>query len=289
MRLVSFRQGKRDGLAVRIHDRLVDLSVAAPQLPGQIRALLAAGPQALSAAADSAAKAGASADLDPASIEYLPVVPDAGKIFCLGLNYAAHAAEGGNAVPAYPALFLRTAGSLTGHGQPILHSRLSDTLDFEAELAVVIGRRVRRAAVADALEAVAGYSCFNDGSVREYQRKTTQWTIGKNFESTGGFGPELVSADELPAGARGLRIRSILNGKTMQDDNTANMIVSVADAIALISDCVTLEPGDVIVMGTPSGVGYARTPPVFMRAGDVCEIEIEGVGKLSNPIADESV
>jgi len=289
MRLVSFRQGKRDGLAVRIHDRLVDLSVAAPQLPGQIRALLAAGPQALNTAADSAARAGASADLDPASIEYLPVVPDAGKIFCLGLNYAAHAAEGGNAVPAYPALFLRTGGSLTGHGQPILHSRLSDTLDFEAELAVVIGRRVRRVAAADALGSVAGYSCFNDGSVREYQRKTTQWTIGKNFESTGGFGPELVTADELPAGARGLRIRSILNGRTMQDDNTANMIVSVADAIALISDCVTLEPGDVIVMGTPSGVGYARTPPVFMRAGDVCEIEIEGVGKLSNPIADELV
>ncbi|MEK9719838.1 MAG: fumarylacetoacetate hydrolase family protein [Quisquiliibacterium sp.] len=288
MRLVSCAQGKRDGVAARLNDRLIDLASADPELPGSMKAMLRAGPATLARAARAAQQAGAGAELDASSIRYLPVVPDAGKIFCLGLNYAAHAAEGGNAVPAYPALFLRTAGSLIGHGQSIIRSRLSDTLDFEAELAVVIGKPVRRVPVSKALDAVAGYSCFNDGSVREYQRKTTQWTIGKNFEATGGFGPELVTADELPAGARGLRIRSILNGQTMQDDNTSNMIVSVADAISLISDCVTLEPGDVIVMGTPSGVGYARTPPVFMRPGDLCEIQIEGVGTLSNRITDET-
>jgi acylpyruvate hydrolase len=288
MRLVSFSQGERSGIAVRLADRLIDLSVAAPDLPTDMRAFLAAGDQALSQARVAANQAKASAALDVASIIFQPVVPAPGKIFCLGLNYAAHAAEGGNAVPPYPALFLRTPSSLTGHEQAILHSPLSDTLDFEAELAVVIGHRVRAVSRDDALQAVAGYSCFNDGSVREYQRKTTQWTIGKNFESTGGFGPELVTADEVPEGARGLRIRSILNGQTMQDDNTSNMIVSVADAIALISACTTLDPGDVIVMGTPSGVGYARTPPVFMRDGDVCEIEIEGVGRLRNPIASAS-
>ena len=286
MRLVSFSLPDRVGVAVRDGDRLVDLGIAAPQLPRDMGALVAAGKPAVAAAAGALRSAPAQAVLDPERVRYRPVLSTAGKIFCLGLNYAAHAAEGGNAVPAYPALFLRTNTSLTGHREPILRTRLSETLDYEAELAVVIGATARHAPRDRALQAVAGYACFNDATVREYQRKTSQWTIGKNFDATGGFGPELVTPDELPPGAAGLRIRSILNGQTMQDDNTRNMIVSVADAISLISACTTLEPGDVIVMGTPSGVGYARTPPVFMRAGDVCEIDIEGVGRLSNPIVD---
>lgn len=288
MRLVSFLLPERAGIAVRHDDRLVDLGVAAPELPRNMAGFVAAGAAAIERAAAAARNASATAVLDPSAVRYRPVVAPAGKIFCLGLNYAAHAAEGGHAPPAYPALFLRTNASLTGHREPIVRTLLSDTLDYEAELAVVIGRRVRHAPREQALEAVAGYACFNDGSVREYQRKSSQWTIGKNFDATGGFGPELVTPDELPPGAAGLRIRSILNGQTMQDDDTRNMIVPVAEAIALISACTTLEPGDVIVMGTPSGVGYARTPPVFMRAGDVCEIDIEGVGRLSNPIVDDA-
>ena len=146
---------------------------------------------------------------------------------------------------------------------------------------------MRVAAPQTALAAVAGYSCFNDGSVRDYQRRTTQWTVGKNFDQTGGFGPWLVTADELPPGASGLKIESRLNGKVMQSDNTTNMMFPVAETIVTITQAITLEPGDMLVMGTPSGVGYARKPPIYMKHGDVCEIEIEAVGVLSNPIADE--
>ena len=162
--------------------------------------------------------------------------------------------------------------------------------DYEAELAVVIGRSVpRHTKQADALPYVFGYSCFNDMSVRDYQKRTPQWTIGKNFDGTGGFGPVLVSADELPPGAVGLKIQGRLNGQVMQDANTSDMIFNVAETIALLADVLTLEPGDVIVMGTPAGVGQARTPPVWMKAGDSFEVEIEGVGTLVNPIVNERV
>jgi acylpyruvate hydrolase len=148
----------------------------------------------------------------------------------------------------------------------------------------VIGQRTRHVSEADALASVFGYACFNDATLRDYQKRTSQWTIGKNFDGTGGFGPCLVTADELPAGATGLRIQSRLNGQVMQDANTSDMVFGVARTISLLSQCMTLEPGDVLVMGTPGGVGYARTPPVWMKAGDTIEIEIEGVGLLSNPV-----
>ena len=211
-----------------------------------------------------------------------------GKLVCLGLNYHDHAAEGGHKAPEYPAFFLRATTSLLAPGAPLLRPRCSDKLDYEAELAVVIGRTARHRSLADALDCVGGYSIFNDGSLRDYQRRSTQWTIGKNFDATGPLGPWLVTPDELPSGAAGLRIKSRLNGQVMQDANTALMITSVAQAIVLLSECMTLEVGDVIAMGTPAGVGYARKPPVFMRAGDTIEIEIEGIGILSNPIADEA-
>lgn len=228
-----------------------------------------------------------------------PLVPDAvrwelpvarpGKVICLGLNYAAHAAEGGNAAPEYPSFFMRGASSLIAHGAPLVRPRVSDKLDFEAELAVVIGRRARHLTEADALSAVAGYACFNDGTLRDYQRRTAQWTIGKNFDGTGGFGPWLVPAADLPPGAAGLKVESRLNGRVMQSDDTGHMIVTVARALVLLSEVLTLEPGDVIAMGTPSGVGYARTPPVWMQPGDRIEIEIEGVGLLANPVVQEEV
>ena len=209
-----------------------------------------------------------------------------GKVVCLGLNYRDHAAEGGHAAPEYRAFFLRATSSLIAPNQPLLRPACSDKLDFEAELAVVIGRPARHRTLADALDCVGGYSLFNDGSLRDYQRRSSQWTIGKNFDATGPFGPWLVTPDELPAGAIGLRIQSRLNGQVMQDANTASMIVSVAQAIVLLSECMTLDIGDVIAMGTPAGVGYARKPPVFMRDGDTIEIEVEGIGVLSNPIKD---
>ena len=219
-----------------------------------------------------------------ADVTLLAPVPRPGKIICVGLNYRAHAAEGGNAIPDYPSVFLRGASSLLAPEASMILPECSDKLDWEAELAVVIGRIATN--VGDrALEHVAGYACFNDGTLRDYQRKTSQWTIGKNFDGTGGFGPALVTPDELPAGAAGLRLTSRLNGETMQDGNTADLIFDVASLVATLSEAMTLEPGDVIATGTPAGVGYARKPPLFMKAGDRIEVEIEGVGILSNTVA----
>ncbi len=211
-----------------------------------------------------------------------------GKLVCLGLNYAEHAKEGGSKVPEYPSLFVRVPTSLVAAGQPMMCPSVSDKFDYEAELLVVIGRGGHRIAEADALAHVFCYSCFNDGSVRDYQRKTAQWTAGKNFDKTGAVGPIFVTADELPPGAQGLSIVSRLNGRTMQNDSTSQMLVSVGKAIAIISEIMTLEPGDMIAMGTPSGVGYARNPPVLMKQGDVIEVEIEGIGILRNPVVRES-
>ena len=225
--------------------------------------------------------------LDRSAVRWALPVARPGKIICLGLNYAAHAAEGGNAAPEYPSFFLRGASSLIAHGAPLLRPHASDQLDFEAELAVIIGRRARHLGASDALAAVAGYSCFNDGTLRDYQRRTTQWTIGKNFDGTGAFGPWLVPASALPPGASGLHIESRLNGAVMQSDNTAHMMVTVAQALVLLSEVMTLEPGDVVAMGTPAGVGYARKPPVWMKPGDRIEVEIDGVGLLSNLVAEE--
>ena len=221
-----------------------------------------------------------------ATLALLPPVPLPGKIICIGLNYRKHAEEGGNPIPDYPAVFLRTTTSLVPHGGSMLRPPCSDKLDFEAELAVVVGTRATRVTKADALDHVAGYACFNDGSVRDYQRKSTQWTMGKNFDRTGGFGPDLVTSEELPPGGRGLRITSRVNGQVMQNGDTADMIFDVATLIETLSEAMTLEPGDVIATGTPAGVGYARKPPLFLKAGDVCEIEIESVGTLSNTVVD---
>ena len=210
-----------------------------------------------------------------------------GKIVCLGLNYADHAKEGGNARPEYPSFFMRGSSSLTAHLNPIVRPQVSDKLDYEAELAFIVGKQARHLTLENALDCVAGYSIFNDGSIRDYQRKTTQWTIGKNFDQTGAFGPYLVTPDELPSGCHGLNIQSRLNGQVMQNANTKDFLWGVAETIVLITECMTLEPGDVVITGTPAGVGYARTPPVFMKPGDICEIEIESIGILQNTIKDE--
>jgi acylpyruvate hydrolase len=247
---------------------------------------------ALQAGADLAALAKAALASGPrlplAAQTFAPLVPEPGKTICLGLNYFDHAKEGGRDKPDYPWFFYRGKSSLMGHGQPGLCPKVSTKFDYEAELAVVIGKKVpRHTKRADALQYVAGYSVFNDMSVRDYQKRTAQWTIGKNFDATGGFGPVLVTPDELAPGATGLRIQSRLNGQVMQDANTSDMIFAVDETIELLAECMTLEPGDAIIMGTPAGVGQARNPPVWMKAGDVIEIEIEKIGILSNPIIAE--
>ncbi|MEO8298033.1 MAG: fumarylacetoacetate hydrolase family protein [Burkholderiales bacterium] len=255
-------------------------------LAADLRTELAAGRDLL--AAGRAAIASAAPRLPLGSLAFAALVPEPGKTICLGLNYFDHAKEGGRDKPEYPWFFMRAKSSLMGHGQPGVCPKVSAKFDYEAELAVVIGKKVpRHVRREDALQYVFGYSCFNDMSVRDFQKRTPQWTIGKNFDATGGFGPVLVTADELAPGATGLRIQSRLNGTLMQDANTSDMIFPVDQTIALLAECLTLEPGDVIVMGTPAGVGQARTPPVWMKAGDVIEIEIEKISVLRNPIVAE--
>ncbi len=289
MRLISYDNHGRAAIGViKSADatEFVDLGSTGLAFSTDMTDLLAA-PGGLAAAKAAAERAAPHAIKPLDGIRYLPVVPRPPKIICLGLNYADHAKEGGHAKPEYPSFFMRGGTSQVAHNEPIIRPRASTKLDYEAELAVIIGSRARHLTKGNALSCVAGYACYNDGSVRDYQRKTNQWTIGKNFDATGGFGPWLVTPDELPAGCAGLRIQSRLNGKIMQDANTKDFLFDVIESLCIITECLTLEPGDVIITGTPAGVGYARTPPVWMAPGDICEIDIEGVGVLSNPIADE--
>ena len=286
MRFTTYLQGAQPRLAVVDGAAAIDLAAAVPGTPADLRAALEAGID-LHAAAQRAI-ASAAPRLPLAGLALAPIVPEPGKIVCLGLNYFDHAKEGGRDKPEYPWFFYRGSSSLIAHGEAGILPKVSGRFDYEAELAVVIGKKVpRHTKEADALQYVFGYSCFNDMSVRDYQKRTPQWTIGKNFDATGGFGPVLVTADELPPGAKGLHIQGRLNGQVMQDANTDDMIFSVTETIALLAECLTLEPGDAIVMGTPAGVGQARTPPVWMKAGDVIEIEVEKIGVLRNPIVAE--
>lgn len=219
-----------------------------------------------------------------ADVQLLPAVPNPGKVVCLGLNYIEHAKEGGREPPRHPTLFMRTTTSLAAANEDIVMPTVSEQLDYEAELAVIIGKAGRNISREAAADHIFGYTAFNDISVRDYQRRTLQWASGKNFDRTGPLGPVIVTADELPPFASGLSIRSILNGEVMQDGNTADMIFEIPRIIADVSEIMTLEPGDVIVTGTPSGVGFARNPPVWMKPGDVVRIEIEGIPTLENRI-----
>ena len=288
MRILAFDKSGNPTLGVRRGDEVVDLSVAAPDLPGDLPALLAGGDDAMARAKSAVDGASGDAVRSAEGLTYHPTIWNPGKIICVGLNYAAHAAEAQSdtsTVQDYPSLFLRVTTTLVGHEQALLVPKASSNLDYEAEMVAVIGKSGSGVSKADALEHVAGYSVFNEGSVRDYQFKSSQWTSGKNFDATGGFGPYFVTADEVPAGGKGLRIQTRLNGETMQDANTATMIFDIPTLIEIITEVMTLHPGDLIVTGTPEGVGFARTPPVWMKPGDVCEIVLEGVGVLRNTIA----
>jgi 2-keto-4-pentenoate hydratase/2-oxohepta-3-ene-1,7-dioic acid hydratase in catechol pathway len=284
MRLLNYLNNGKRSLGARNGDNIVDLTSAG--LPDSVDALLAQGASGLAKAKEAAAKGSATTPFKGAKL--LPPVLNPSKAIAVGLNYIDHAAESPyKDAPKYPVLFHRFPSSWVAHDEALIKPKVSDQFDYEAELAVIIGKAGRYISKDKALEHVAGYSLFNDGSIRDYQFKSHQWMIGKNFDKTASFGPELVTADELPAGAVGLRIQCRLNGEVLQDSNTEHMIFDVATLVSTCSEIFELVPGDVIISGTPAGVGFARKPQLFMKQGDVVEVEVEKVGVLRNGIKNE--
>ncbi|PWC36009.1 fumarylacetoacetate hydrolase family protein [Azospirillum sp. TSO35-2] len=279
MKLCSF---SIDGVArygIVTERGVVDLARLVPE--ATLRDFIAAG-----GIGRAAALADATPDHAPDEVTFEPVIPNPDKILCVGLNYHDHVQETGRTVTANPVLFARFAGSQIGHGQPLVKPLESDEFDYEGELAVIIGKGGRRIPAARALEHVAGYACYNDGSVRDWQRHTSQFMPGKTFAGTGGFGPWMVTTDEIPDPSR-LTLVTRLNGEVVQRTTTDLMITDVPTLIAYCSTILPLLPGDVIVSGTPGGVGAKRTPPLWMRPGDVAEVEISGIGILRNPVVAE--
>jgi 2-keto-4-pentenoate hydratase/2-oxohepta-3-ene-1,7-dioic acid hydratase in catechol pathway len=265
-------------------DGYVDLNAADPSLPACLKAILALGPDGVRRASEATAKARTA--IDPATAKLLPPIPDPQKILCIGLNYRDHAAETNSPIPTEPILFAKYPNALIAHGEPILIPAESEQVDYEAELVVVVGRGGRRIPKDRAMEHVGGYMPGHDVSARDWQigKPGKQWTIGKTWDSFAPTGPELTSADAIPdPQALGIRLR--LNGRTMQDSSTAQLIFPVADLIAYLSTIMTLAPGDLIFTGTPPGVGMAREPAVWLKPGDVVEVEIDGLGTLRNPAA----
>ena len=290
MKIVGFEANNGLRLGVVEGDAVVDLQAVDASVPDDLGEFLRRSNGELKPLADLAKKAPASARRPLAGLKFGLPVARPGKIICLGLNYLDHVKEGPQRdnVPKFPTIFLRVLTSMVPHLQPIVRPKVSHELDYEAEMMAIVGKRAKHLTLANAVDCIAGYSCSNEGSVREFQRHTTQWSMGKNFDRTGGFGPWMVSADELPRGGKGLKIMSRLNGNTMQSDNTANMMFPLAETLTYLTQGMTLEPGDIIFTGTPSGVGFARKPEaVWMKAGDTVEIEIEGIGVLRNPIENE--
>ena len=290
MKIVGFEANNAVRLGVIDGDNVVDLQAVDANVPADLAEVLRRSNGDLSSIGALAKNAPASAHRSLDGLKYALPVAHPGKIICLGLNYLDHVKEGPQRdnIPKFPSIFFRVLTSMVPHGEPIMRPKESIQLDYEAEMVAIIGKRAKHLSMGNAVDCIAGYSCANEGSVREFQRHTTQWGMGKNFDRTGGFGPWMVTADEVPPGGKGLKIMSRLNGKTMQSDNTDNMMFPLAETLVYLTKGMTLEPGDVILTGTPSGVGHARKPdPVWMKAGDTCEIEIEKVGVLRNPIADE--
>ena len=279
MRFVTYRKNGSSGLAMRCASGLIDLEGL------ELARLLGAGEEGFRQA-KSLSLGGAV--LDETELVYLPPILAPPKIICVGLNYRDHINEAKRQHSQFPTFFGRFTRSLIAHRAPLVRPKVSEQFDYEGEIVVVIGKAGRHIAQADALRHIAGYSVFNDASVRDYQRKGDQWTLGKNFDGTGAFGPEFVTVDELPEGARGLKLTTRLNGVTVQSATVEDMIFDIPTLIAAVSEATTLEVGDLIVTGTPGGVGIARDPKLFMKHGDICEVEVEGIGVLRNPVQDES-
>ncbi|MEP2782463.1 MAG: fumarylacetoacetate hydrolase family protein [Pseudoruegeria sp.] len=281
--LVGTVNGAQSVFAVQ-GDTATSLTAAIPEVGTDLTALT----ESPELAAKAAAAAGVGESVSVSDITPALPVAKPGTIICLGLNYIEHIKEGGYDIPDYPALFMRGRNSIMAAGAPLVRPTCSEKLDYEAELMVIIGKGGRHISEENALDHVFGYTVFNDGSVRDYQRKTHQWTPGKNFDNTGAIGPIVVTPDALPEGAAGLKIESRVGDEVLQSSNTANMIWGVAKSIAIISEYTTLEPGDHIALGTPPGVGHAKKPnPRWLRPGEVVDIEIEKIGVCSSPIVDE--
>lgn len=284
MRLIAFKNDAgQPALGARVGDELVDLT--AMGLPSSLDELLRQGDAGMRAVKDALVRATKRRPL--AGLGYLPPVLNPAKAFAIGLNYVDHATESEFAPPKFPVIFHRYPSSWVAHGEALVRPKVSTQFDYEAELVAVIGKAGRYISKEKALEHVAGYSLFNDGSIRDHQFRSNQWMMGKNFDNSGSFGPEFVTADELPAGAIGLQLQCRLNGEVLQNANTRDMIFDISTLVAACSEAMALQPGDIIITGTPSGVGLARKPQVWMKAGDVCEVEVEGLGVLRNPIVDE--
>jgi 2-keto-4-pentenoate hydratase/2-oxohepta-3-ene-1,7-dioic acid hydratase in catechol pathway len=280
MRLATFKTAQGESYGLVVGKGIVDLKRYLGNQYPDLKALIAG-----NGFSQAAQYAGEQPDYQASDVTWLPVIPNPDKIVCVGLNYQEHVAETGRDNTEQPAIFLRLPESQVGHRQPIVRPRESKNLDFEAEIAVIIGVPGRRISQQDAYKHVAGYSCYNDGSVRDWQRHTIQWTAGKNFAQTGGFGPWMVSVDEIPPGTT-MTLSCRLNGERMQHASTEQMIFKIPKIIEYVSTWITLVPGDVLVTGTPGGVGARRNPPLWMKPGDKVEIEIDKVGILENSIAD---
>jgi 2-keto-4-pentenoate hydratase/2-oxohepta-3-ene-1,7-dioic acid hydratase in catechol pathway len=283
MKLVSFIHNGRQSYGVLVDDGIVDAALVASDAGHTLREALERG--GLSVLAEFAR--GATARIAPSDVQWLPVIPDPQKILCVGINYLTHVKETGREVPKYPMIFTRFADSQTAHDAPIVCPHASEQLDYEGELAVVIGRTARHVKAADALDYVAGYACYNDGSVRDWQKHTIQFGPGKNFPATGAFGPWLVSADEIDDPSR-LTLTTRLNGVVVQEAGTDDLVFDVPALIEYCSTFTELNPGDVIITGTPGGVGAFRNPPLWMKPGDVVEVVVSGIGTLRNTIAHEA-
>lgn len=280
MRLLSFRHREREGFGVLVgDDQLAELT--SKRWPNLKMALA-------TATSDELRKAALDTQtlIALTQIEYLPPVTDPEKIICVGFNYHTHGAETGNEIPEHPSLFVRFPSSQVGHLEPVVRPFHSEMFDFEGEIAVIIGRGGRHIARDDALDHVAGYSCFAENSVRDFQRHSRQATAGKNFARSGAFGPFIVTADEIPDPSA-LTLITRLNGIDVQRASAGDLVFPVQHLISYVSAFTRIEPGDVIVTGTPSGVGSARKPPLWMKAGDVLEVEVSGIGVLRNPVIDE--
>lgn len=281
MRITSYSIDGIKSFGVVTDDGVIDAKPLAGG-PQSLKDAIAAG--SMDMIAEAAVKRSADHSID--EVEFLPVIPDPDKIIAVGLNYRSHVLEGGRDIPEWPMIFTRFANSQVGHGQPMIKPNVSEMFDFEGEMAVIIGKNCRHVSEADALSVVAGYACYNDGSIRDYQRHTSQFVPGKSFYKSGAFGPWMVTADEIPdPGALTLMTR--LNGKEMQHATTDDLLFSISQLIQYLTTVTELVPGDVIVSGTTGGVGCYRDPPVFMKDGDIIEIELDKIGVLRNPVVNE--
>ena len=290
MKIVGFQANNGVRLGVVEGDSVIDLQAVDASVPGDLGEYLRAHNGDLKPLAALAAKAPAAARLPLAGLKFALPVARPGKIICLGLNYLDHIKEGPQKdnIPKFQSIFFRVLTSFVPHLQPLMRPKKSIQLDYEGEMVVIIGKRAKHLTMDNATDCIAGYTCANEGSVREYQRHTTQWGMGKNFDRTGSIGPWMVTADELPKGGKGLKIETRLNDNVMQSSNTDLLMFPVAESLVYLTEGMTLEPGDILFTGTPSGVGHARKPePVWMKPGDTCEIEVEGIGVLRNGIEDE--